>query len=559
MRRYALHRSAPRLLLLGSPGAAKSLSLPFPSRSLSASSQRPKWQAKHGQNGDKYGQNRDQNGDKTSKSLGKLSAVLGFDCDAEEEKLRRLLAAKTRGRGPADKQFWQMCDAVDSASKESPKELQESGFGGTPDVSQPLHNRRGKVWPPPFLASRLLAVHAHRSDVVRARRVFEWALRCNIADTRMLNNMVVAHNNAGEIAAGRKLAQEFRALTLAAKREQKMTKRKPADEDSESATAGRADVARCRSLYVGNLPHDTAERELRELLSRTTDSDGTPVTIESITMGGEGKRHAFLNFENHAQAAAVIAQHSGSASVRGRKLRLDFDVGKDEKEAFYSDQYFIPWDRITYNLLIHGCRVDVDEAYKYFDELVEEFGADDSSISAVVSAVAFTGDGERAVSEMETLAKRHSIARLPSRCLNYALAAFAVRGDAGRIRELIRRPPAGSAVDEVAYSELMRALMLNGEIDEAVKVLRDLRTAQLPLPDGSLKSLVDALCSRGRLALAETTVDVVMNDPVLSTRLTENDAKLCRSFISRARIAQSQRSAAPHGMSVAPDVDGGEY
>ena len=72
-------------------------------------------------------------------------------------------------------------------------------------------------------------------------------------------------------------------------------------------------------LYVGNLPYQTTEAELRELFARA----GTVTEARVITEGGSGrsKGFGFVEMETPEQAAQAIEQLNGT-ELAGRALTV---------------------------------------------------------------------------------------------------------------------------------------------------------------------------------------------------------------------------------------------
>ncbi|MCS6773041.1 MAG: RNA-binding protein [Anaerolineae bacterium] len=72
-------------------------------------------------------------------------------------------------------------------------------------------------------------------------------------------------------------------------------------------------------LYVGNLPFDTSEAELRDLFSRAGDIRAVTIPIDRMTNRPRG--FAFVEMGNTEQASAAIRMFNGH-NFEGRTLNV---------------------------------------------------------------------------------------------------------------------------------------------------------------------------------------------------------------------------------------------
>ena len=78
-------------------------------------------------------------------------------------------------------------------------------------------------------------------------------------------------------------------------------------------------------LYVGNLPFETTDAELRDMAS----AFGSPSSAEVVKdrMTGQTRGFGFIEFENADEARAAIAGLNGK-DVNGRMLKVSEDRAK---------------------------------------------------------------------------------------------------------------------------------------------------------------------------------------------------------------------------------------
>lgn len=74
-----------------------------------------------------------------------------------------------------------------------------------------------------------------------------------------------------------------------------------------------------RKLFVGNLPYETDEAEIRELFQRAGTVDTVKVVRDMAT--GRSRGFAFVEMDSDETAQAVIAD-ADSYSLNGRKLNV---------------------------------------------------------------------------------------------------------------------------------------------------------------------------------------------------------------------------------------------
>eukprot|EP01089_Gocevia_fonbrunei_P013665 TRINITY_DN354_c0_g1_i1.p1 TRINITY_DN354_c0_g1~~TRINITY_DN354_c0_g1_i1.p1 ORF type:complete len:299 (+),score=59.38 TRINITY_DN354_c0_g1_i1:136-1032(+) len=87
------------------------------------------------------------------------------------------------------------------------------------------------------------------------------------------------------------------------------------------------------TLFVGNLPHHYKEKDLLDIFDRYG-------RIKKITIGmnkrtGQSGGYAFVEFCDRRDAEDVFEKFS-TYVLEGRRLRLDWDIGWDKKQTYYS-------------------------------------------------------------------------------------------------------------------------------------------------------------------------------------------------------------------------------
>lgn len=85
------------------------------------------------------------------------------------------------------------------------------------------------------------------------------------------------------------------------------------------------------TLFVGNIPFAWVEKDVIEMFG-----EFGPISTVSIPENRHSMRNkgfCFVHFENKANAEEAFARYN-DADVEGRKLRIDWDVGRDRKESF---------------------------------------------------------------------------------------------------------------------------------------------------------------------------------------------------------------------------------
>lgn len=84
------------------------------------------------------------------------------------------------------------------------------------------------------------------------------------------------------------------------------------------------------TLFVGNIPFAWVEKDVLSMFG-----EFGPVSSVSIPENRHSMRNkgfCFVHFENKANAEEALARYH-EAEVEGRKLRIDWDVGRDRKES----------------------------------------------------------------------------------------------------------------------------------------------------------------------------------------------------------------------------------
>jgi len=88
------------------------------------------------------------------------------------------------------------------------------------------------------------------------------------------------------------------------------------------------------TLFVGNLPYNFHEREVRDLFERCGRLGDISIGINKRT--GESKGYAFISFEERHDAETAFNRYNGF-EIDGRRLRLDWDIGYEKKKAYTED------------------------------------------------------------------------------------------------------------------------------------------------------------------------------------------------------------------------------
>lgn len=89
------------------------------------------------------------------------------------------------------------------------------------------------------------------------------------------------------------------------------------------------------SIFVGNLPYIYEERDVVNMMERFGRLRQVSVPIDRYTRRNRG--FAFVDFEQRADAEDAFAKFDGY-ELEGRKLRLDWDIGRNAKEGTRSDR-----------------------------------------------------------------------------------------------------------------------------------------------------------------------------------------------------------------------------
>lgn len=87
---------------------------------------------------------------------------------------------------------------------------------------------------------------------------------------------------------------------------------------------------RSSSLFVGNLPYSFEERDVSNLFDRFGKVTQISVPIDRYTRRNRG--FAFVEFEQRNEAEDAFNKYNGY-EIEGRKLRLDWDIGRPAKET----------------------------------------------------------------------------------------------------------------------------------------------------------------------------------------------------------------------------------
>jgi len=85
------------------------------------------------------------------------------------------------------------------------------------------------------------------------------------------------------------------------------------------------------TLFVGNLPYQYREKEITDLFSKFGRVANVTVGFNKVTQ--ESKGYAFVTFEDRRDAEEAFTRNQGY-QVEGRKLRIDWDIGLEKKQAY---------------------------------------------------------------------------------------------------------------------------------------------------------------------------------------------------------------------------------
>lgn len=87
--------------------------------------------------------------------------------------------------------------------------------------------------------------------------------------------------------------------------------------------------ARSTTLFVGNIPYMFSERVVTELVERH--GQIVKITIPRDERSGNNRGYAFIEFTERKDAEAAFDALSGGFKLDGRELRVDWDVGRENK------------------------------------------------------------------------------------------------------------------------------------------------------------------------------------------------------------------------------------
>ncbi|CAG8588157.1 4761_t:CDS:2 [Dentiscutata erythropus] len=90
------------------------------------------------------------------------------------------------------------------------------------------------------------------------------------------------------------------------------------------------------TLYVGNLPYAFREQDVADMFERYGRLRKVTVQIDHYT--GRNKGFAFVEFEDRRDAEDAFDKYNGT-NVEGRRLKLDWDIGLNKKDAHRRDKY----------------------------------------------------------------------------------------------------------------------------------------------------------------------------------------------------------------------------
>lgn len=89
------------------------------------------------------------------------------------------------------------------------------------------------------------------------------------------------------------------------------------------------------SIFVGNLPYSFEERDVVNLFERFGRLGTVSVPMDRYTRRNRG--FSFVEFEQRADAEDAFNKYNGY-EIEGRRLRLDWDIGRSAKDSIRGDR-----------------------------------------------------------------------------------------------------------------------------------------------------------------------------------------------------------------------------
>jgi len=90
------------------------------------------------------------------------------------------------------------------------------------------------------------------------------------------------------------------------------------------------------TLYVGNIPYSFIERDVSDLFEKYGRINQITMPIDQYT--GRNKGFVFVEFEDRREAEDVLDKYNGFV-VENRRLKLDWDIGRDKKQVQKEPEY----------------------------------------------------------------------------------------------------------------------------------------------------------------------------------------------------------------------------
>lgn len=87
--------------------------------------------------------------------------------------------------------------------------------------------------------------------------------------------------------------------------------------------------ARSTTLFVGNIPYTFSERDVTDLVERH--GPIRKITVPRDERSGNNRGYAFIEFAERKDAELAFDALSGGFKLDGRELRVDWDVGRENK------------------------------------------------------------------------------------------------------------------------------------------------------------------------------------------------------------------------------------
>jgi RNA recognition motif-containing protein len=95
------------------------------------------------------------------------------------------------------------------------------------------------------------------------------------------------------------------------------------------------DRLRTTSLFVGNIPYSFEERDVINIFERFGKLRSVSVPIDRYTRRNRG--FAFVDFEVRQDAEDAYNKYNGY-EMEGRRLRMDWDIGRNAKDTLRGDK-----------------------------------------------------------------------------------------------------------------------------------------------------------------------------------------------------------------------------